>query len=65
MSVCKRCNRILTNPDSLSVEYGPQCYIITFGKPLRKKYSGKTKRIGIRTDPEYMKTLNTVDELFR
>ena len=65
MSTCKRCTRPLTNPDSCVVEYGPLCYRITFGKPLKKKSRGKTRNIRIRTDPETMKTLNRVDEMFR
>ena len=65
MSTCKRCGRPLTNPDSCNVEYGPLCYRITFGKPLKKKGSGKIRNIRIRTDPEVMKTLNRIDVLFR
>jgi len=65
MSLCKRCGRLLTNPDSCVVEYGPLCYRITFGKPLKKRSSGKTRNVRIRSDPEAMKMLSRVDEMFR
>jgi hypothetical protein len=33
---CKRCRRILTDPEYQALGYGKVCYEKTFGKPERK-----------------------------
>lgn len=48
---CKRCHRVLTDPDNIKRGYGPICYLKTFGhrprKPNLKIYKCKGY---IRTD---------------
>lgn len=43
---CGVCGRVLKNPDSKKIGYGPVCYKRAFGSPPPKEKSSKAKQAG-------------------